>query len=52
MKKYYPELDAVSDFVEVIPYPQCKSIANAIRICNDQDTDIVEKLRAVVLALL
>lgn len=52
MKKYYPELDTVSDVIEVLPHPQCKSIAHAIRVCNDQEQHIVTKLHAVALALL
>ena len=51
MKKYYPELDTVSNFLDVIPHPQCKSIANAIRVCNDKDTHVGAKLHAVVVAL-
>lgn len=52
MNKYYPELDTVSDVLEVIPHPQCKSIAHAIRVCNDQDQHIVAKVHAVALVLL
>lgn len=52
MKKYYPELDTVPDVLEVIPHPQCKSIAHAIRVCNDQDQHIVAKLHAVASVLL
>jgi hypothetical protein len=52
MNKYYPELDTVSDVLEIIPHPQCRSIAHAIRVCNDQDQHIVVKLHAVALALL
>ncbi|WP_171334169.1 hypothetical protein [Acinetobacter sp. CFCC 10889] len=52
MKKYYPELDTFSDVIERIPHPQCKPIAHAIRVCNDQDTPVVAKLHAITLALL
>ena len=47
MKIHYPELDAVSKVIEVIPHPQCKSIAKAIRVCNDKKTDLPTKLCAV-----
>ncbi|WP_171530110.1 hypothetical protein [Acinetobacter defluvii] len=52
MNKYYPELDTVSDIIEQLPHPQCKPIAHAIRICNDQDQHLVAKLHAITLALL
>ncbi|MCU4442130.1 hypothetical protein ABFP06_17190 [Acinetobacter pittii] len=48
MKKYFPELDTVSDILTSIPHPQIQSIAYAIRICNDQDTHVFAKLHAVV----
>lgn len=47
MKKHYPELDTLSQVIEVLPHPQCKSIAKAIRVCNDQKTDLPTKLCAV-----
>ena len=49
MKKYYPKLESVSKVIEVIPHPQCKSIARAIRVCNDKKTDLSTKLCAVAL---
>ena len=52
MKKYYPELDTVSQVIEVIPHPQCKSIAKAIRVCNDKKTDLPTKLCAVALVFI
>jgi len=52
MNKYYPELDTISDVLEIIPHPQCRSIAHAIRVCNDQDQHIVVKLHAVAAVLL
>ncbi|MCT9183621.1 hypothetical protein KTH77_14940 [Acinetobacter baumannii] len=48
MKKYFPELDTVSDILASIPHPQIQSIAYALRICNDQDTHVLAKLHAVV----
>lgn len=48
MKKYFPELDIVSDILELVPHPQIQSIAHAFRICNDQDTHVLTKLHAVV----
>lgn len=48
MKKYFPELDTVSDILASFPHPQIQSIAHAIRICNDQDTHVLTKLHAVV----
>ena len=47
MKKHYPQLDAVSKVIDVIPHHQCKSLAKAIRVCNDKKTDIPTKLCAV-----
>jgi len=47
MKKHYPELDTLSQVIEVLPHPQCKSIAKAIRVCNDKKTDLPTKLCAV-----
>ncbi|HDI2995713.1 hypothetical protein OHW01_12205 [Acinetobacter baumannii] len=48
MKKYFPELDIVSDILDLVPHPQIQSIAHAIRVCNDEDTHFITKLRAVV----
>ncbi|WP_421833450.1 hypothetical protein [Acinetobacter baumannii] len=48
MKKYFPELDIVSDILDLLPLPQIQSIAYAIRVCNDEDTHIITKLHAVV----
>ncbi|CAM9212235.1 hypothetical protein [Acinetobacter pseudolwoffii] len=48
MKKYYPELDTVSDFIDYIPHSKSKSIAKAIRTCNDKDAHNVEKLQVIL----
>jgi len=47
MKKHYPKLESVSKVIETLPHPQCKSIAKAIRVCNDKKTDLPTKLCAV-----
>ena len=47
MKKYFPELDTVSDILASVPYPQIQSIAHAIRVCNDQDSHFITKIHAV-----
>jgi len=52
MKKYYPELESVSDVLECIPHHQTQSIANAIRVCNDMDSDNVTKVCAVLKVIL
>ncbi|MDQ8937129.1 hypothetical protein [Acinetobacter rudis] len=52
MKKHYPELDTVSQVLEVIPHRQCQSVANAIRVCNDQNTPLTIKLNAIALIFL
>ena len=39
MKKYFPELDTISDILATIPHPQIQSIAHTICMCNDQDTE-------------
>ncbi len=52
MKKHYPELDTLSQVIEVLPHPQCKSIAKAIRVCNDKKTDLSTKLCAVALVFI
>ena len=49
MKKHYPKLESVSKVIETFPHPQCKSIAKAIRVCNDKKTDLTTKLCAVAL---
>ncbi|MDS7945057.1 hypothetical protein IC800_10050 [Acinetobacter seifertii] len=49
MKKYSPKLDILSQVIEVLPYPQCKSIAKAIRVCND---DLPTKLCTVALVFI
>lgn len=48
MKKYYPELDTISDFIDYIPHSKSKSIAKAIRTCNDKDAHNVEKLQVIL----
>ena len=52
MKKYYPELESVSDVLECIPHHQTQSIANAIRVCNDMDSDNGTKVCAVLKVIL
>ncbi|ENV34285.1 hypothetical protein [Acinetobacter gerneri] len=52
MKKYYPELESVSKVIEILPHPQCKSIAKAIRVCNDKKTDLTTKLCTVALVFI
>ncbi|WP_019384267.1 hypothetical protein [Acinetobacter venetianus] len=49
MKKHYPQLEAISKAIEVIPHPQCKSVAKAIRVCNDKKSDVTTKLCAIAL---
>ena len=51
-QKYYPELEAVSDVLECIPHHQTQSIANAIRVCNDMDSDNVTKVCEVLKVIL
>jgi len=52
MKKHYPELDTLSQVIEVLQHPQCKSIAKAIRVCNDKKTDLPTKLCAVAIVFI
>lgn len=47
MRKHYPKLESVSKVIETLPHPQSKSIAKAIRVCNDKKTDLPTKLCAV-----
>ena len=47
MKKHYPKLESVSKTIEVILHPQCKSIAKAIQVCNDKNTDQPTKLSTI-----
>lgn len=47
MKKYFPELDTVSDILDSFPYPQVQSIAPAIHIYNDQYTNVFTKQHAI-----
>ena len=48
LKKYYPELDVVSDFIDYIPHSKSKFIAKAIRTCNDRDAHNIEKLQVIL----
>ncbi|SSP01763.1 Uncharacterised protein [Acinetobacter baumannii] len=52
MKKHYPELEKVSDVLECIPHRQSQSVAKAIRVCNDVETDTVSKVCAVLKVIL
>lgn len=52
MKKHYPELESVSDILEKIPHHQSRSIAKAIRVCNDVEASHVSKVCAVLEVIL
>lgn len=52
MKKYYPELDKVSDVLECIPHSQSQAVAKAIRVCNDVGANKVSKVCAILKVIL
>lgn len=41
MKKYFHELDIVSDILDLVPHPQIQSIAHVICVCNDREVDSI-----------
>ena len=52
MKKHYPELETFSEVLECIPHSQSQAVANAIRVCNDVETDNITKDCAVLKVIL
>ncbi|WP_158073210.1 hypothetical protein [Alkanindiges hydrocarboniclasticus] len=45
--KYSPYLDQVSDIIGLIPTNKAQSVAYAIRVCNDRQTDPIEKISSL-----
>ncbi|ENV59721.1 hypothetical protein ABLT94_16060 [Acinetobacter soli] len=52
MKQYYPELQNVTEVLDRIPHPKIEAISDAIRICNDQEAEIITKVIVVTRAIL
>ncbi|MDY6457140.1 hypothetical protein SKM57_08790 [Acinetobacter faecalis] len=52
MKKHYPDLDHVSDVLDLVPSRQVRSVSRAMRVCNDTQASNVAKLCAVLEALI
>nr|WP_092749322.1 hypothetical protein [Acinetobacter boissieri] len=48
MTKYYPELDHVSDVLKCIPHPKAEAIAKAIRTCNDDEVETIQKVCSTI----
>lgn len=52
MKKHYPDLDHVSDVLDLVPSRQVRSVSRAMRVCNDTQASNVAKLCAVLEVLI
>lgn len=52
MKQYYPELQNVTEVLDRIPHPKIEAISDAIRICNDQEAEMITKVIVVTRAIL
>ena len=48
MKKHYPELEHVSDVLDLVPSRQVRSVSRAMRVCNDTKSSDIAKLCAVL----
>ena len=52
MSKYYPILEDLSDFLDIVPHPKATDISKAIRACNDENEKALNKLHAVAKVIL
>lgn len=52
MSKYYPILEEVSDFLDIVPHPKATDISKAIRVWNDENAKTSAKVHAVAKVIL
>lgn len=52
MKKHYPDLEHVSDVLDLVPSRQVRSVCKAMRVCNDTEASHIAKVCAVLEVLI
>ena len=52
MSKYYPILEDLSDFLDIVPHPKATDISKAIRVWNDENAKTSAKVNAVAKVIL